>query len=691
MLVHVQAVHEDEPRDRGREILELAMLSKVGGRFDTQCTHSPSLPLPFSSSQLQMMREAGVAAALAKADTLPPALTISPKNPSDVFVRGGSENLSSSPMTLFSTFFGDSDPFTGSKLFSDSLAGILPSTNFFNSGGELPLFNSLGAMDALACSGSCTRDWIVNAQEQNLSKLNANYKSMMPSRLPILSTSTYLTIPPGLSPTTLLESPVFLNSELFDSSLPTSSLYSAAKTELMHSSAVVEAVNREDTTFKQQGSFGSSHNPGDGAMVPQLVSVPPDSMSQLASSQGPTSVQAHGLLQNGSKHQNSPESAFPNCRISDAPPQCISERTAIDGYNWKKYGQKQLKGTEFPRSYYKCTHPNCPVKKQVECSHQGEITEILYKGKHNHAKPQALRRGARTGGQSLVHENKVEASAVVSKTESDRFSTELSSSSLVGGLAGTPEQSFGSPSMEEGEDEGDGDDEQDSKRRRIEDFRETLSSAPIRTIREPRVVVQTTSEVDILDDGYRWRKYGQKVVKGNRFPRSYYKCTNIGCVVRKHVERSSTDPTSVMTAYEGKHNHNVPAARGSAREANGASAGPLPFASFAAMGLSSTQRPPISNEAQELGSLADKSFKGSTRFDVSSSNPIAPNMERNGSEVLATSSKMLGRGMGFDFCLLKRLGIGGTHGQDLGSSFFQPVYSSSSPSCVAEGHLSAGT
>lgn len=38
-------------------------------------------------------------------------------------------------------------------------------------------------------------------------------------------------------------------------------------------------------------------------------------------------------------------------------------------------------------------------------------------------------------------------------------------------------------------------------------------------IREPRVVVQTLSEVDILDDGYRWRKYGQKVVRGNPNPR----------------------------------------------------------------------------------------------------------------------------------------------------------------------------
>ncbi|MCI75054.1 putative WRKY transcription factor 33, partial [Trifolium medium] len=41
-----------------------------------------------------------------------------------------------------------------------------------------------------------------------------------------------------------------------------------------------------------------------------------------------------------------------------------------------------------------------------------------------------------------------------------------------------------------------------------------------RTVREPRVVVQTTSDIDILDDGYKWRKYGQKVVKGNPNPSS---------------------------------------------------------------------------------------------------------------------------------------------------------------------------
>jgi len=69
-----------------------------------------------------------------------------------------------------------------------------------------------------------------------------------------------------------------------------------------------------------------------------------------------------------------------------------AERVSDDGYNWRKYGQKHVKGSEFPRSYYKCTHPNCEVKKLFERSHDGQITEIIYKGTHDHPKPQPNRR-----------------------------------------------------------------------------------------------------------------------------------------------------------------------------------------------------------------------------------------------------------------------------------------------------------
>ncbi|KAL2934411.1 putative WRKY transcription factor 75 [Bienertia sinuspersici] len=38
-------------------------------------------------------------------------------------------------------------------------------------------------------------------------------------------------------------------------------------------------------------------------------------------------------------------------------------------------------------------------------------------------------------------------------------------------------------------------------------------------MRKHRYAFHTRSQVDILDDGYRWRKYGQKAVKNNKFPR----------------------------------------------------------------------------------------------------------------------------------------------------------------------------
>lgn len=63
-------------------------------------------------------------------------------------------------------------------------------------------------------------------------------------------------------------------------------------------------------------------------------------------------------------------------------------------------------------------------------------------------------------------------------------------------------------------------------------------------------------------------------VKGNLHPRSYYKCTSSGCPVRKHVERSSSDPSKMVVSYEGCHNH-VPPLRPSTCGGAGARGSPL--------------------------------------------------------------------------------------------------------------------
>ncbi|XP_076955716.1 WRKY transcription factor 28-like [Bidens hawaiensis] len=77
--------------------------------------------------------------------------------------------------------------------------------------------------------------------------------------------------------------------------------------------------------------------------------------------------------------------------------------------------------------------------------------------------------------------------------------------------------------------------------------------------REPRFAFMTKSDIDHLEDGYRWRKYGQKAVKNSPYPRSYYRCTTQKCTVKKRVERSYQDPSTVIITYEGQHNHHLPA------------------------------------------------------------------------------------------------------------------------------------
>uniref|UniRef100_A0A0E0JNN5 WRKY domain-containing protein n=1 Tax=Oryza punctata TaxID=4537 RepID=A0A0E0JNN5_ORYPU len=81
------------------------------------------------------------------------------------------------------------------------------------------------------------------------------------------------------------------------------------------------------------------------------------------------------------------------------------------------------------------------------------------------------------------------------------------------------------------------------------------SSGTKKKASRPRFAFQTRSDNDILDDGYRWRKYGQKAVKNSKHPRSYYRCTHHTCNVKKQVQRLAKDTSIVVTTYEGVHNH----------------------------------------------------------------------------------------------------------------------------------------
>ncbi|XP_039012256.1 probable WRKY transcription factor 20 [Hibiscus syriacus] len=278
----------------------------------------------------------------------------------------------------------------------------------------------------------------------------------------------------------------------------------------------------------------------------------------------------------------------------------VSSTISDDGHNWRKYGQRHVKGSEFPRSYYKCTHPNCEVKKLFEQSHTGQITEIIYKGTHDHPKPQPSRRCS-SGNVMSVQEERSDKVLSFPGRDDKSFS-------IYGRMAHCiePDSTAGLSlvAVNDGNVDDVDDDDRFSKRRKMDG--EIDITPVVKPIQEPRVVVQTVSEVDILDDGYRWRKYGQKVVRGNPNPRSYYKCTAAGCPVRKHIERASHDPKAVITTYEGKHNHDVPTARTNNHDTTGAVNTPARITSeendaiSLDLGVGITPHENSSNENQQL-------------------------------------------------------------------------------------------
>lgn len=310
------------------------------------------------------------------------------------------------------------------------------------------------------------------------------------------------------------------------------------------------------------GNYSTSHSqqfqlPNPEKLRTNLSSIHHQN-NNTPSAESNQAIVCHKMVQQSPEEDQKTSPSTSNC----------GDRPCHDGYNWRKYGQKQVKGSEYPRSYYKCTHPNCPVKKKVERSFDGQIAEIVYKGEHNHSKPQPPKRNSLgTQGSGIVPDGLGEDTNCNNhlwvNPSGERNENRIENQSDAGYLVkvgGSPENSHvQSEECEEGSKGNEVEvDEPKSKRRKNENQSHEVVAVAEEGLVEPQVVVQSSTDSDVLGDGFRWRKYGQKVVKGNPYPRSYYRCTNIKCSARKHVERSIDDPKAFITTYEGKHNHEMP-------------------------------------------------------------------------------------------------------------------------------------
>ncbi|XP_042475348.1 WRKY transcription factor 44-like isoform X2 [Macadamia integrifolia] len=218
-------------------------------------------------------------------------------------------------------------------------------------------------------------------------------------------------------------------------------------------------------------------------------------------------------------------------------PTTSGDRLSYDGYNWRKYGQKQVKGSEYPRSYYKCTHPNCPVKKKVERSFDGKIAEIVYNGEHNHSKPQPPKRpSSGTQEQGFVSD---EAAQDTSNPLWNNTLNELNERS-EGHTENPSEVSLSVCPI--------------YPCKGLDSYDPAASGAFNSGIGTPDHCCGLSG--DIEDGSSRGVDADDPEPKYKR--RSYYRCTSLKCNVRKHVERASDDPKAFITTYEGKHNHDMP-------------------------------------------------------------------------------------------------------------------------------------
>ncbi|KAK7311043.1 hypothetical protein RJT34_08915 [Clitoria ternatea] len=82
------------------------------------------------------------------------------------------------------------------------------------------------------------------------------------------------------------------------------------------------------------------------------------------------------------------------------------------------------------------------------------------------------------------------------------------------------------------------------------------------TAKKPlQIFVRTHPKDDslIINDGYQWRKYGQKVTKDHASPRAYFRCSMAPiCPAKKKVQRCIHDKSILVATYDGEHSHDVP-------------------------------------------------------------------------------------------------------------------------------------
>nr|GMD15743.1 WRKY transcription factor WRKY24-like [Ipomoea batatas] len=364
-------------------------------------------------------------------------------------------------------------------------------------------FTDLLASDAYS-GGSVSRglgDRIAERTGSGVPKFKSLPPPSLPLSSPAVSPSSYFAFPPGLSPVS--------------SWIPCSSIF------LKHF-----AVSDDWDFFLLRPSTG------------RMILTHPRKMLSKKRKDTQISLSRPTLLQwcnNGGSYSEYNNQCCP-------PSQTLREqKRSDDGYNWRKYGQKQVKGAKNPRSLLQVYAPELPHEEEGRRGFGWAITEIVYKGAHNHPKPQSTRRSSSSAASSA---STLAAQSIMRLPVNVPDQSYWSNGNGQMDSVATPENS----SISVGDDE----------------FEQSFSEEGVRGRRE-----SGKRKRGVSAQGSRtMEKIWPESCEGNPNPRKLLQMHEPRLSGEETRGKSFTRYPLVITTYEGKHNHDVPAARGVAATAS---------------------------------------------------------------------------------------------------------------------------
>ncbi|BAT78998.1 hypothetical protein VIGAN_02177900 [Vigna angularis var. angularis] len=136
-----------------------------------------------------------------------------------------------------------------------------------------------------------------------------------------------------------------------------------------------------DATLIQEWLRSSHTVTMDQLFQMQLASMAAREVEDSERTMGSEGDQGQGIHASSSRPRRREANQEKKKILVPAPQFGNTEMPPEDGFTWRKYGQKEILGSKYPRSYYRCTHQKlyeCQAKKMVQrLDHNANIFESI--------------------------------------------------------------------------------------------------------------------------------------------------------------------------------------------------------------------------------------------------------------------------------------------------------------------------